>query len=74
MNMEVIMFRQRQLKEKIALYEYENTIHRRQIEDIEKRLTKEDAPKAALERNKKALEKQIEYANIQIKRLKRQCL
>lgn len=74
MNMGVFMFRQRQLKEKITLYEYENTIHRRQIEDIEKRLTKENAPKAALERNKKALEKQIEYANVQIKKLKRQCL
>ncbi len=71
--MDASMFYQRQLKQKIARYEREITIRKREIADIERRLQNETTPKALLERTKKNLEQQNNYAEIQIKKLKRQC-
>lgn len=74
MNFAAGMFYQQELKRKISHYEEDILRHKREIEQIDKRMAREDAPLLRLRQRKKALEKEIEYAEIQIKKLRRQCM
>ncbi len=73
MNFAAAMFYQQELKRKISHYEEDVLRHKREIEQIDKRMAREDAPLLRLRQRKKALEKEIEYAEIQIKKLRKQC-
>ena len=73
MDFAAVMFYQQELERKISRYEDDINRYKCEIEQIDRRMKQGNAPVARLEQRRNALEKEIEYADIQIKRLRKQC-
>lgn len=73
MNFAAVMFYQQELERKISRYEDDINRYKYEIKQIDRRMKQGNAPVARLEQRRNALEKEIEYADIQIKKLRRQC-